>query len=255
MSLSMRRLVIATLSFLAWSSHPNAQELDCAVLAPAKPIQSDQIAELQIEAGGLLKKLLSGQGNLSFQGVAKDLRTDYEQSNEIYKWDSLVYLLCGHLNSAQLSATDKIAILGQLMRFDADQKISGATKELGRVAWCDDVMVELRGCAMTAGRLKCDLFAQSDAVDRDISLWGNHPNGSRIFDGQRNVYSASSVELGGESGSRYVRFKLPGKVPVRGTIYFDEMSADIQKASLMEITCTIPGRVGLVPLKFYEVTW
>lgn len=139
----MRRLVIAALSFLAWSSHANAQELDCSVLAPAKSIQSDQIAELQLEAGGLLKKLLSGQGSLSFQGTAKDLRVDYEQANELYKWDGLVYLLCGQLNSAQLSAADKIAILGQLMRFDTEQKISGATKELERVAWCDDVMVEL----------------------------------------------------------------------------------------------------------------
>lgn len=251
----MRRLVIAALSFLAWSSHANAQELDCSVLAPAKSIQSDQIAELQLEAGGLLKKLLSGQGSLSFQGTAKDLRVDYEQANELYKWDGLVYLLCGQLNSAQLSAADKIAILGQLMRFDTEQKISGATKELERVAWCDDVMVELQGCAMTSGRLKCDLFAQSDAVDRDISLWGKHRNGSRVFDGQGNVYSASSVELGGESGSSYVRFRLPGKVPVRGTIYFDEISADTQKASLIEITCTIPGRVGLASLKFHDITW
>jgi hypothetical protein len=67
----MRRLLIASFSFLAWSSHANAQELDCSVLAPAKPIQSDQMAELQIEAGGLLKKLLSGQGNLSFQALRK----------------------------------------------------------------------------------------------------------------------------------------------------------------------------------------
>lgn len=108
---------------------------------------------------------------------------------------------------------------------------------------------------MTSGRLKCDLFAQSDAVDRDISLWGKHRNGSRVFDGQGNVYSASSVELGGESGSSYVRFRLPGKVPVRGTIYFDEITADTQKASLIEITCTIPGRVGLASLKFHDITW
>jgi hypothetical protein len=96
---------------------------------------------------------------------------------------------------------------------------------------------------------------KANSVDRDISLLGKHRDGSRIFDGQGNVYSASSVELGGESGSTLVRFRLPGKVPVRGTIYFDEISADTQKASLIEITCTIPGRVGLVSLKFHEITW
>jgi len=104
-----------------------------------------------------------------------------------------------------------------------------------------EIVFQLKGCALSGSVVKCDLLFTNKAGDKGLML--THDERSRMIDDAGRVYPATAFTLGAYVGG-YVQMTLPGDVPVEGQIQVDGVKPGTKRIRLLEMACNINDSTG-----------
>lgn len=104
-----------------------------------------------------------------------------------------------------------------------------------------EIVFQLKGCALSGSLVKCTLLVTNRAGDR--SLWLGRDERSRMIDDAGRVYPATGFNLGADAGNG-VRMTLPGDVPIEGQIQVDGVKPGTKRVRLLEMACNITDPTG-----------
>ena len=107
----------------------------------------------------------------------------------------------------------------------------------------DNFTFELKECKMSGTNVTCDLLITNNDQDRELKLNNkSYRPSSRIFDDFGNEYGATQVQIGNKKGS-HPRILLISGVPTRVKLYFEKVSPQASRITLLEVGCYSKKRV------------
>ena len=114
--------------------------------------------------------------------------------------------------------------------------VGPATQTATRSVIEQDIVFQLKACALSGSLVKCDLLITNKAGDRRVYLGRN--DRSRFIDDSGREYPATSFALGADVGGSVATI-IPGDVSMRGQIQFDGVKPGTKKIQLLEMYCEI----------------
>jgi cell division protein FtsB len=120
--------------------------------------------------------------------------------------------------------------------------VGSAAQQVTRSVTEQDIVFQLKGCALSGSLIKCDLLITNKTGDRRLYI--SRGDRSRAIDDSGREYPATSFALGADVSTGSVATTLPGDVPFRGQIQFDGVKPGTQKIQLLEMYCEIGGASG-----------
>ena len=117
----------------------------------------------------------------------------------------------------------------------------------------DDWRFELRNCQLQGNTVNCSLFVTSKALDRELTIYtGNYSQGSRMFDGEGNEYSADNIKIANKAGKSVSHLMVVDRsIPV--SLSFNDVPADISEIALLEISRRINYK-QIDPIQFRNIS-
>jgi hypothetical protein len=94
-----------------------------------------------------------------------------------------------------------------------------------------DFKFNFQGCTLVNSAVRCDFIVTNLMGDRELQLAE-----ARIIDDSGNVYPATGFALGANSSPYSSHSKLPGAVPVKGTLKFDSVRPGTKRLAILEVT-------------------
>jgi hypothetical protein len=134
-----------------------------------------------------------------------------------------------------------IASPGQATVQPASADIEPAVQQATKSVTEQEIVFQLKGCALSGSLMKCNLLLTNKAGDKN--LWLGRDERSRMFDDAGRVYPATGFNLGADTGGS-VRMTLPGDVPVEGQIQVDGVKPGTKRIRLLELACNISDSTG-----------
>jgi len=123
----------------------------------------------------------------------------------------------------------------------SDASAGPAARPVTRSVIEQDIVFQLKSCALSGSLLKCDLLVTNKAGDRRVSL--GHSDRSRFIDDSGREYPATSFALGADFGYSVATI-IPGDVSIRAQVQFDGVKPGTKKLQLLEMYCNISGSNG-----------
>jgi len=95
---------------------------------------------------------------------------------------------------------------------------------------------------MSGANIICNLLVTNNDQDRELRL-NNKDYGppSRIFDDFGNEYGADQVQIGSKRGNN-PRTLLVSGIPTRTKLYFEKVSRQASRITLLEVGCYSSGK-------------
>ena len=119
-------------------------------------------------------------------------------------------------------------------------EITKRTSTSGKSFETLSIVYQLEGCQKSnvgtnSQTISCNLLIMSKRENVDFSLYANYAGrNSRILEADKK-YLATSVKLGRNSDTRYLKDNLTKDVPIEAIIYFDNLPLEVNKIELFQI--------------------
>jgi hypothetical protein len=127
------------------------------------------------------------------------------------------------------------------------QQNSGYRKEVGNFVYL------LKGCKKSDTIVKCEFTIMNQGEERSLNIYAIGYDGSTIVDSTGKSYQASSIEIGGISGSSRGISIAPG-IEYAGVLSFENIPNQLIKAPLLNLY-SIDGPSSGEPVKFRNISF
>ena len=113
----------------------------------------------------------------------------------------------------------------------------------------DNFTFEVKECKMSGANIICNLLITNNDQDRELRLYNkDYRPLSRIFDDFGNAYGANQVQIGSKKGS-HPRTLLISGVPTGTKLYFEKVSTQASRITLLEVGCESNGKRIIAKLR------
>lgn len=163
-----KTLYVLSFTLVLASAETAFASIQCDALAPERPLESELRAELEGGTGGTLLKAL---GSVEFEGefekVERDILDKYPNADKLHMFGSVIYVLCGLLNSSSLSDVEK---------FDKFESLTSKWANIGSSVIVDQVQSDdllQKKSAIESGLRHPDSFIREVAIESALNAKQN----------------------------------------------------------------------------------
>lgn len=100
----------------------------------------------------------------------------------------------------------------------------------------ENFQFQLYKCMSSGQIVTCDFMVTNKAADRGLNIYGtNGNNSSRIIDDMGNVFNASKVKIGTNTGNYDCGVNLASNIPMKMQLIFEGVTSQSNTLSLLEL--------------------